>query len=858
MASQQPVREDDIQMVASVTGLKDINIISSALRNHKNIVEAVVGEYFDSGFEKFTQRHGGWDESAFASTREGDQSTFTQNTNPSFAIHAPDEHPVIHGQDPDAFYSSAAPSRPPSRANNRSPLSRTVDLTAGDLSRLDKEDALLQQAINESLQLSNPQSQGQTQRQGLPPPPPLPQQSGILSTGEASGQHFGPATRTVYEESEWALTRYNKVEMDPKPSDRRRRPDTPVFLRRRPGNGDHRIGGILTILNEIPAARNALLRAGTTSHRYGHAADWWCGNAISRSGIQPTEESPEDAPLPDWYEELHRLVAFLNYTERSYGTADILAQSRSSLPDTTGNLERDFFEELENDRSHSGAAFRTSVEITSLQGDASEGVSQCFTLLDNQYRQEALGMAESLYTIWDMIFYADTGESPDLARMAMIIDPGDVITCRFDGDEWPNSIEIPETFYVDRYMAENRFQMSEIQRAVAYLNGRFQESREWEEGLKSWYCGKTGSFESRLEVADGCIKACQDRITRIKNRAHWREHLGSLDQGERLDRFYIDALKKEPTLRAEEAKAVQFYQDKVNFMEAQREQINKILTENVMPERARLDEDSRRIGGLLTGPSQDEQWNATHKYTLRGVTSNPDTVFVRKYEQNLMGDADESTSQWWKLQWNNDNNTLLAEPTTYEAAMREACSKGCKPIIIYANHKAMAESPIELPDTLKTFVRDDNQLFKKELRKEEQEKAEQPGKAQAPQNDSRPVDNGHIQEMGADLRSTLRAAGMKSQERRDSMDSMATNQSSSIRGVDAEMADAPASAPQLFTEDDALMTDAPLVDVENAEQVGKDCPVSPPSSAPEMQERAHGPIMLRSAVEAGHGGQVTA
>lgn len=51
------------------------------------------------------------------------------NTYLAFSIHPPDSSQVIQGVEP-SYYGAGAPSRPPSRTNNRSPLSKLVAYTA--------------------------------------------------------------------------------------------------------------------------------------------------------------------------------------------------------------------------------------------------------------------------------------------------------------------------------------------------------------------------------------------------------------------------------------------------------------------------------------------------------------------------------------------------------------------------------------------------------------------------------------------------------------------------------------------------------------------------------------------------------
>lgn len=117
--------EDDIVGVCGICGLDSIRdraLVIGALKAKNNNLEAVIGEFFDDA-DKFRQQYT-WDESAFSTGRDGDANA----AGISFNIHSPDENPVIHGVEPSASFT--APSRPPSRANNRSPLGRMIDWTA--------------------------------------------------------------------------------------------------------------------------------------------------------------------------------------------------------------------------------------------------------------------------------------------------------------------------------------------------------------------------------------------------------------------------------------------------------------------------------------------------------------------------------------------------------------------------------------------------------------------------------------------------------------------------------------------------------------------------------------------------------
>ncbi|KAK0626608.1 hypothetical protein B0T14DRAFT_110375 [Immersiella caudata] len=835
--------ESDIVTVMSITGLSDRSVIVQALQSKDNNVEAVMNDYFDSP-ENFSNKYS-WDEDVFGSSREGDSSSANNSKNPSFAIHPAEGNQVIYGSDPGYYGTHIAPSRPPSRANNRSPIARMVDMTTSDFpgaapNSQHDEDALVQQAMIESLKSSN-------SPQGLPPPPP--QQSGVTPTVD-SGVHFGPANRDDYKTEEWAMVPAKRREPDPDASARKRNPDTPVFLRCRDESGwaSHRVGGVLTILHNIPAARNALLRIGIQpDYGYGNNSEWWKGTIIlppDRLALKEAQASDiwEPTVYPPWSDEIHRLVAFLDNTERSYGTADILAEAHEAHSgiEISGDRERDFFQKLNQDPSRERDVFRASIDAVtttvSATGKSSTTQQSEFTILLSEFSKDQLLMAESLYSIWDMMFFTHTGESgegSESSQMASITKPSEVLAFRIGAEGLPTAIEIPETLYIDRYLSSHLDEMRQIQKELVDIHTAYQKSRELEQKLTQWVNPKTGKAWDRRVMDKVGIKRCQERITQIKNRACWRNHEQAHAQGDDTD-YYLPDHEGDPTLLPEEAEVVAHYEAQVQRLEANLARIDQVMNDEILPRRKALEIFSRHVSSLLTVPSSDPRWNPTHRYTLRGVINDHRKVFIRKRETSLM-ELDEDSApaeQWWKLSCEEDNGYMVAsEATTFEAIAREACGIGCKPILIYATESAMDEAPDSLPEPLKTFVRFDNRHFKMELTQAE---AEQPDPLQ---------EMSHL--------STLRAAGLYLKKKRstDSMDSMATNQASA-GDIDEDMRDA--SLDGGLGNDGALgqdpdvqeLVDTSVMDNSLSDQQPSLLPtVSPP--AQEMQERANVPLMTR-------------
>ncbi|KAL2197638.1 hypothetical protein P885DRAFT_35894 [Corynascus similis CBS 632.67] len=656
------VSPDKIETVVAVTGFEDHALISNALRSNQGNVDTVVNEFLDDS-DKFRRKYG-WDESAFSTGRDGEDTPSSNVNVPSFSIHAP----VIYGTEPNNYY--GAPSRPPSRANNRSPMSRLADIASAEYttdrpSNRQEEEDQLQRAINESLNASGIQSP----HAFPPPPPPVPQQSGVTTnTGESLVQ-FGPANRPDYDADEWALVRLGKQEQDSDPFSRERKNGAPVFLRCRKWNEweRHRIGALLMIFQQIPAVRNVLLQTGETpGYGYGTKSDWWQGEPI----LPPRQLVPEswyDEPVVPWSDEIHRLMAFLELSDRAYGTADIAA--RASHPDTreTGDPEKDFFQNFSE--SENGEATRenretliSSVEIVAFD-DASPQGGDRFGLLD---------------------------------------------------------LQVPETFYLDRYMKSNGEKVRELQREMVALVKAYDANLQKEERLVQWVNPQTNKVYDRRVITKAAINRCHEAIRKIRHRAYWRRHEQAPADGE--GEYYLPEHVGEPSLLPEEAQVIAHYEAKVTELENKLVEIERVMDELVIAERRAILEVNRKMSSLLTMPSADEKWNPKHKYTLCGVVNDMNTVYyrIRGPASVPAGPSAESASpseeeRWLKVSFKPEDNTVEHTPVMYEIVMREACTTGCRPILVFATDKALEQDNLPLSDALKTFVRLDNRLFKQEL-----------------------------------------------------------------------------------------------------------------------------------------------
>ncbi len=465
-------------------------------------------------------------------------------------------------------------------------MTRLVDATAGEYNtdapsnRQEEEDHLMR-AINESLTASGVKS--------LPsfplPPRPQPQQSGITNNGDPSSVYFGPANREDYDPNQWAMVPVSSHDKDPDPSLRVRQPGAPVLLRCRHDINwkKHRIGALLMIYQQIPAARNALLQCGEPpAYGYGNKSDWWQGQPMPVPG-QPDTGWTDDSSL-SWSDELHRLMAFLEATERAYGTADVLARAKHPRTGETGESERDFFQNLFESRRRGltvehNDVFTSPVEVLDIDEVRVQG-EDSFAILDLQCGKDEDGLScQNIYSAMDRVFLADSKvarEDLNAARMAWITQPSEIFTCRIQADDGLASpIDLPETFYLDRYLKFHRQQLVQLQLDYVKLSKYYVANAEKEAQLVNWVNPQTNKPYDRRVIVKAGVERCQDKIRRIKNRAFWRKHEQAPPEAE--EQYYLPDHVGEPDLLPDEAAVVAHYEAKIRELETDLAEKDRIM-----------------------------------------------------------------------------------------------------------------------------------------------------------------------------------------------------------------------------------------------------------------------------------------
>ncbi|KAF5598877.1 hypothetical protein FPCIR_2677 [Fusarium pseudocircinatum] len=732
-------QQDKIDRVVEFTGLDpmgDRELILQALKQSNWEPKDVVGQFYENEQSFRAKYKQLWDDSMFTADRDGNDNT----TGISFHVESSD-HNVIQGVTPPSeSHAYGAPSRPPSRSNNRSPLGTMVDWTAAHVpgNSLARPNAYALTRVHTGVPESQAQEDDDMQRAiresaqeaGLPVSH---HESGIIGTSEPRPPHFGPANRETYVAADWAI-----VPSDPTkertlneftPSKRKRAPGAPAMLViSSVQGGEHRLGGLLTILHEIPLARNILLGIGSPATTYGCNNDWWRGQIILSPEVlaKMAEEGNSDPNVHKsgnaFEDEVHRLMAFLDSTERGYGSisvlADILADS-----DTQG-MEKQFYETLGKRHADVAQPMMQVAGVSLFYGDDEEEVA-IFGLLEIEHFQHEYNCIKTLYEALDHVMWSDTvglDNIHDGAKMAFFKKMGDILVLDTTGDGPSDSFEIPLEFYPEKYLMSRKEEARRIQQGWCQTKEqmkRLQDKKAQLLSLANTWGGATDDKDAFLKKAidqwDG-YRSYLETFLRFKtleksgfdaNRyPDYRTAPPDVD-----DNVYLESQKVTDVMDYSESLLVDL-ETKMKGLDVELEQITA---------------KQRALGRLLTVPDKPSRPKpmTCKRYLLRGLVASPTVLYVcQREEADLIDLDDEETKprdQWWRLAYTpySGDEPVRAEKTTIDAVLVDIWNDTKKPMLIYATEDALGTPKDHLSSQLERFIKVENKAFRQELSKEE-------------------------------------------------------------------------------------------------------------------------------------------
>ncbi|GAP84006.2 putative ubiquitin interaction domain-containing protein [Rosellinia necatrix] len=735
MAHLEEPAESDASLLQDLFGISRAEAIKRLKANNNN-VESATNEFLDDP----TGNKYRWDESHFNTDREGE----TNQAGISFNIQAADELPPL------SHVNSAAPTRPPSRADNRSPL--------GGPTNAIQEDADLARAIAESAAES-----------GI-----TPQEVGVVDH-ETNSKYFGPANRPEYDTAMWAMVPTKATveaeATDPPASNRIRDIDAPAFLRQ---TKPHRAGSLISIYSKIPLARNFLLACGRPAPTYGHNTEWWKGNPILRQDVLTKIARGEDVwgeeTHPDFIEELHRLVAFLDMSERSYASADSLAETKAideSFGSWMPDIEERLFQALQDiggdspdcgiDRMITTGKIMPVMTSSPRQSEfdgqpEEEENTTSFIFLDLVLDYDTYSCVETLYDALDHLLWSSALSLdytfPHDAKTAVLLEPAEVLTLRFGGGGLVKPCQIPAVFYADRYMNSRKELALHFQTQIREIKDALK-NLAWSEEERVNCTGQFGcsdllGFDHKHDVRECCAKMiayAEHLLGRQKKDIQWRQFQ---DQWWKGTPYSMDDLRlihtwsgpsdftSDETIDREKWEyVIQVCKDRIEEAgraltecEQQKEELNRHL--EVVRKRLTCQEheveDDRFVFRSHNNAYRPEYWDPSTKYLLRGVATTSDVAYVCARDVEDSPNPNEHSTvkdQWWKIGYvKSDASPIKSEKVTIDDVIQAAGTECKNPIVVYASETALNQEPIPLSDALRMFVKADNRSFQQELAQE--------------------------------------------------------------------------------------------------------------------------------------------
>lgn len=284
---------------------------------------------------------------------------------------------------------------------------------------------------------------------------------------------FGPATRQHYDSSQWALVpTATEVISDPIASQRQREEGQPAILK--PSPNFNYLPALIPILHSIPQFRNALLASSVPHTDYWLGEDWWKGSPSPPARIVDTTMGLAEQYGLDIIHEAQRLMAFLDNTDRVYGSTGSMLQL-DAWKETKPPLE-DPDDDLLKFLVVWGFAYQSQVRDAQLDGvlrstfNAGGEIRESFVLDGNVTRMQS----RPDYSIYDVL---DDTLFSSAAGSAHIVDISNVLIFRLTSSKTDASdlgCRIPATLYVDRYLEKNRH----------VIDGMYADMQQYEEKLK--------------------------------------------------------------------------------------------------------------------------------------------------------------------------------------------------------------------------------------------------------------------------------------------------------------------------------------------------------------------------------------
>ncbi|KAF2261084.1 hypothetical protein CC78DRAFT_535976 [Lojkania enalia] len=646
MAIPDSANASDLQMLAQSLvpdglSLEDCEKLLRICNNDMNVAMNKVLDnqldilHQDEGLNSNVSHADGWDGTAFQTDRYGQSDVAGCN---GFTI----------------FPHSNAPTRPPSRSSHRS---ADASANTGDAPMMSVEGT---------------------------------QESGVIGH---SGAVFGPATKEYYDSSQWALvptTTSAELVPDASPLNRRRDEGQPAIIKPL-ANGDY-LPALLSILHSIPLWRNTLLAPHISLENYSAGDDWWKGSASFPARAVEHGTNTDAAYDLDIIHEMQRLMAFLDMTDRAYGSVESLLHQDVW---TKGRIPCDLADdsELLKFLVKWSSAYESQAADVNLNGvlrtvfDAGGQRQESF-VLDASIVQLDPSTVPDLYDVLDDALY---GSDPG----ASVVEVSNVLILRLENAR-PSAKElgckIPEIFFADRYLGSNKALVSKMLSEMAGYKNMIEEIDAKIVKLKYHKSRKTGTQLDTLSLLKTTMVAFDSDKDQIV-----------LNQ---LQSVYDNIERKLTVLEEEKKKACEMFDNVSGLFKTPIDDGSGSATD------MSGDDDAKAAVVPL-------QLSPSHPYKLRGIATTPNTLYIIDPAIKDGPDASD-TLEWWSIDYTTDSTEayIFKQRITLAEVLKKANSDNSKALLVYANEKATSALPIPLTESLQEFVKQDNDKFREECANE--------------------------------------------------------------------------------------------------------------------------------------------
>lgn len=367
-----------------------------------------------------------------------------------------------------------------------------------------------------------------------------------VTDSHGDGNNFRKAeTSQYYDNANWAMTVSSNREVLENPSAdcRKREADVPAMIKpiTTGSIGEHYLPALMVILHAIPMAKEALLARDLLLPDYGNDKTWWDGDPIQATRIVHLEDVMADFTGEDLVHETQRIMAFLEKTERAYGStrniADIEAIKTASPPmDIKENvflsIWRSAVQKTQPDYELANTFVTKAYSDTSNDLDPSTQLS-AIPVEMNEY---GYALGHSLYEQLDQLIWpSDTTRSPldDTPLDRAFLEPAEVLVfvCTSREGDAGLGIDIPAVLNVDRYTEKSadavmklrkdrvnvlkQTKMSEVQESTLTMayNQKTRTDMDTSKLLEvvASYFSDTSERSGDLEKSEGMLVDLDDR-----------------------------------------------------------------------------------------------------------------------------------------------------------------------------------------------------------------------------------------------------------------------------------------------------------------------------------------------------------